>query len=188
MESEELDYDVINGEIVDGETRVSEAIIWEGDDTPVEVTFDDPVSEDELQEQIITQFVNRIHELEAEPDFDYTEPQHFRGDSNISKALVEMFHICPFTTNQYTDQSKLEYASSYPSKLRDKGLVAQIGTIGSKSIWALTPKGTKEALCLLGHPQNQEQLVGVRQPQEESGLNRLFDSESLDNEEDSDSE
>lgn len=182
QEYDNYSYEVIDGLIDNGEVQAKQ-IRLKKDDESIVLTFDEPVPTDEVESHIITNILNKLSDEREDIDFSYTEPQRFRGQSNVSDALVKMFHICPCTTKQFDDYFGGEYGSSYPSKLRDKGLVTSIGKVGSKRIWVLTPEGMKEALCLIGHPEEPEDLIEIRDPTEKEGLNRLFDEGTLSDEE-----
>lgn len=177
----DLAVTIVEGEIRQMERYATEVII-EMDGVNTTFSFDEPVREDEIVEALSYRLLEQTLE-EREEGFDYTEPQRFRGESNTSEALIQLFYMFPCTTSQFSDYTELDYASSYPSKLRDKGLTQAVGEVGSKTIWVLTPRGIKEAMCLIGHPETTGDLRQIMYNEEmeteSSGLSELFPEESL---------
>lgn len=180
---ERFSFEIIEGKIQNGETLVQEVRITIPDNGEHTFTFDEEVPEDEVGDEVA---IEALKELGDNIDFNYTETRRFRGDNETSQALVDAFYINPFTTGQFTEINDSDYASSFPSKLRDRGLITSIGEISEREIWTLTPEGIKEALCLIGHPETIEELADIRQHDDNAGLHQLFDNVEEDEEAEAD--
>lgn len=170
-----LEYEVVQGKIEDSEVLATEVRFYNDPESRT-YTFDSPVNEEDIVEWVGAELIKDWVKRNIEPEYDYTEPT-LNPDTVPTQALLVLGEMCPCTTSQFSERFDDEYASTRPSKLKNRGYLTAIGKVAGKNVWSLTPKGVKEILCLQGHPTNESQLLSDTN---NTGLDVLFNDDEDD--------